>query len=228
MLQVQEAQYSALEQEHAQLQVQLEAQLEIIADKETQQQQELANAVESLTVAHATQQRLEEVNAAFEQQVSSMSLQLSDMQSKIQSPQKMMQQQQELATALESLQAAHAAQQQLKADKAALVKEVDSMSTQLSDTQSKLHLAQKASEEAEATSLEFSAQMEALQEELANQREADAGETAGVVLYIYLSWDVIATLECRQECAKHINGRNSLRIVGCCWFCASFCHSTSS
>ena len=226
MLQVQEAQYSALEQEHAQLQVQLEAQLEIIADKETQQQQELANAVESLTVAHATQQRLEEVNAAFEQQVSSMSLQLSDMQSKIQSPQKMMQQQQELATALESLQVAHAAQQQLKEDKAALVKEVDSMSTQLLDTQSKLHLAQKASEEAEATSLEFSAQMEALQ--LANQREADAGETAGVVLYISLSWDVIATLECRQECAKHINGRNSLRIVGCCWFCASFCHTTST
>lgn len=203
------------------MQVQLEAQSEIIAENATQQQQELANAVESLTIAHAAQQRLEEINAAFEQQVDSMSLQLSDMQGKIQSPQKTMQQQQELAAALESLQVAHAAQQQLKEDKAALVKEVDSMSTQLSDTGSKLLLAQKASEEAEATFLKFSAQMEALQEELAKEREANAGETAGAVLSSSLSWNVIATFECREECPRHINGWKSLRPVDCWTSCAS-------
>lgn len=121
--QAQEARYVVLEQEHAQVQDRLDAQLEVIAQKATQQQQDLATALQSLTAAHADQQRLTEDKAALERQVSSDELQLGSVQSQ-------------------------------------------------------LHTAQKAADQAGAMCLGLSGKVEALLEELARQQEADAGELA--------------------------------------------------
>ena len=85
--QAQEARYSALEREHAQVQDRLDAQLEVIAEKATQQQQDLATALESLQAAQAAQQGLEEDNARLEEQVRSGSSQLIGVQDKLQTAQ---------------------------------------------------------------------------------------------------------------------------------------------
>ena len=119
--QAQEAQYSALEQEHAQVQDRLDAQLEVIAEKATQQQQDLA-------------------------------------------------------AALERLQAAQGAKQRLEKDKAALERHICSAELQLTSVQSELQTAQNASDQAEARCRDLSGSIEALQEELAEQKEATAGE----------------------------------------------------
>ena len=119
--QAQEARYSALEQEHAQVQDSLDAQLEVIAEKATRQQQDLAGALESLQAAQAAQQRLEE-------------------------------------------------------DRARLEKQVSSGNVQLITVQGKLQTAQNAADSAEATSLDLSGKVEALLEELARQKEINAGE----------------------------------------------------
>ena len=119
--QAQEVQYSALEREHAQVQDSLDGQLEVIAEKATQQQQDLATALESLRAGQAAQQALMEDNARLEKQVSSGNVQLISVQGKLQT-------------------------------------------------------AQIAADRAEARGLDLSGKVEALQEELARQREINAGE----------------------------------------------------
>ena len=81
--QAQEARYAALEQEHAQVQDRLDAKLEVIAEKATQQQQDLTSALQSLTAARAAQHRLEQDKAALERQLSCDSLQLVSVQSQL-------------------------------------------------------------------------------------------------------------------------------------------------
>ena len=85
--QAQEARYSALEQEHAQVQDGLDAQLEVIAEKATQQQQDLAAALEGLQAGQVAQHRLEEDKAALEEHIRSDELQLASIQSELQAAQ---------------------------------------------------------------------------------------------------------------------------------------------